>query len=548
MYGLSTFDRISLSFNASPSLVCILNSVLFEIDSTLMNQLQARFDFSVFEHFSLPWILLDLEGGIVQSNSAFNKKVRFDTTKRGTANLQSLLVSEDVPAFRENLKLLSSGKSDLCLLAKRFLGPEGKMVGADFYAALICDDQGSPTSVAVFLLEAGGKGSGKDTDQRLAQLVHASKLASVGTLAAGLAHEINNPLTIIKGNLSILKDGLGDDRRDIEREKKLIERQERACDRIVTIINSLRTYARSDTEYVETVDLQRIMADTMVLVEPIIKKTGIELVTALTATQPLVRGNIGKIQQIIMSLTSNACDALEKKEGSPQVKIEVFNEAVSGKNWVVLRVSDNGCGIEPRHLSHIYDPFFTTKPPGKGAGLGLSMSQSIVQSMNGDIQIESTIGIGTTVTVRIPVFKEGELQNQLPRPEEAIRWKGKVLIVDDEDDIRGILQSYLQDTGIQIVEASDGQMGLQKIKENSFDIMITDVKMPRMSGEVLIQEVKKLNLSHLKIIVITGGIVTDYTKEQREIIRLYADGYLKKPFDKKTLLEMIKKVREKVTS
>jgi PAS domain S-box-containing protein len=230
------------------------------------------------------------------------------------------------------------------------------------------------------------------------QLLHSEKLASIGTLAAGVAHEINNPLTIVAGMSAILDKRM---KKVVATESlpellTLLDKLRAAADRIGKIVNGLRQYARLDTEDISKVDLHKAIDDTLNLIRPIYSKGGLSIETDFASAGGVIDGNGGKLQQVLVNLLSNSKDATEGRADA-LIRIETADEGES----VVLRFSDNGSGIAPHHLATIFDAFFTTKDPGKGTGLGLSISHAIIESFGGTISVESEIGKGTTFIIRL---------------------------------------------------------------------------------------------------------------------------------------------------
>src|SRR3989339_582772 len=382
------------------------------------------------------------------------------------------------------------------------------------------------------------------------QLFHSSKLASIGTLAAGVAHEINNPLAILKGNIVILKDDYlskcvpGDDTSHVE---KILDRQDRAIDRIANIVSGLRTYARNDTDLVEIISLNKIIGEVLGLCENIYNKSNIVVKTFFHSEENLVKLNHGKFQQVLMNLLNNARDAIVEKKIDGQITIDV--STVSEK--IILKIADNGTGIDRQYLSKMFDPFWTTKPVGQGTGLGLSISQAIIHSFQGKINFESTRDVGTTATIELPLYREERestilvtgktsTPSSFPRPTELLaKIKGRVLIVDDEEFLRDLLHHFLEFFGLEVDAAKDGVEGLEKARMGIYDFIITDMKMPRMSGDKLIEEVCKLKTVRPKILVITGGISSDFSNEQLNSLRKNADGIITKPFTKQQLYEAL---------
>ncbi len=224
-----------------------------------------------------------------------------------------------------------------------------------------------------------------------------SKLASIGELSAGIAHEINTPLQIIDLGIKLIKKKYVTDNLDVPEN---IEKICKSVVRIRDIVNGLRVYARADTEHNDQFNLHKPITESIQLIGNIYKNAGIMVEAELNAKRDEVFGNVGKVQQVIMNFLSNAKDAVGEKNGGV-IKFKTEN---SGDN-LVLEISDNGCGIPQENLKKIFDSFFTTKPVGKGTGLGMSISFQIVQSMKGEIKLESKVGEGTKFTIILPLVK-----------------------------------------------------------------------------------------------------------------------------------------------
>jgi len=361
-----------------------------------------------------------------------------------------------------------------------------------------------------------------------AKMFHNEKLASIGVLAAGVAHEINNPLAIIQGCAELLQLKGAD--------SSLVDRIQKAIQRVSTIVTGLRTYARPDTDHIQALDLAALAEESHLLLAHILQKDGIQCKMDLPRGAWIL-GNIGKLQQVIINLLSNARDALSgRKNPCINLKCEIRDMRV------ILSISDNGSGISKVHQRRLFEPFFTTKAPGHGTGLGLSISQSIVRALDGTIRVNSDEGEGTEFILEFKFLPDGH-SSMLARPsqpEHLPQFQGLALIADDEPEIRNILRQQLESTGLTVVEAENGKIALGKILQTPFDLLILDLRMPEMGGDELLRELEKRNLrSKLKILVITGGIATDFTSESRERIRRLADGYVNKPFSAAVILEQL---------
>lgn len=254
----------------------------------------------------------------------------------------------------------------------------------------------------------------EEANQLNRQLIQASKLASIGELSAGVAHEINNPLAIILTERQILL--------DLEKQTQMtgfefktqfqdsmnqIDRQIKRCKRIT---HNLLRFARRTQSIVETVNLNEFLNEIIELMEREAQSNGIKITHSFDASLPLLLSDPSQLQQVFLNLITNAIDA---HEGKPYGKIHIRSAATNGKGGVSVNISDTGSGIAPENLEKIFDPFFTTKPVGKGTGLGLSICYSIIRQLGGDISVTSQLGLGTEFTIFLPLKPPRKLMESM---------------------------------------------------------------------------------------------------------------------------------------
>ncbi len=234
-----------------------------------------------------------------------------------------------------------------------------------------------------------------DRDELERRLVQADKLSSIGLLAAGVAHEVNTPLAVISTYAQMLAKQVSGD----EQKAKLLEKIAKQTFRASEIVNSLLNFSRtSSTEFVE-VDLNRVVRETLTLIEHQLQKASVQVQTNLDASLPPVKGNAGKLQQVFLNLFLNARDAME--QGGILTVTTLANGAAAR-----IEVADTGQGIPVENLARIYDPFFTTKGARKGTGLGLSVTYGIIREHGGRIEVESQPGAGTRFHVEVPLVRK----------------------------------------------------------------------------------------------------------------------------------------------
>jgi signal transduction histidine kinase/ActR/RegA family two-component response regulator len=372
-----------------------------------------------------------------------------------------------------------------------------------------------------------------------AQLLHSEKLATVGTLAAGIAHEINNPLTVVKGFTQRLASRLDTvDPRD--ENKKTLNTINGAIDRIAAIVNGLRTYARADTDHVESVNIHKTIGEVLSFIRQITKNADVEIRQDLVVGTPYVRCNFGKIQQVLVNLLNNACDALQARPADRQITISTLSD----DKQVTILLSDNGPGIPKAILEKIFDPFFTTKEVGKGTGLGLSISRSIIESFGGSFRVSSKEGEGATFHITLPRIEPPAASTcdaDTDKKELSIpRLRGDVLVIDDEPGLCALLKDHLEEAGLTVTTMGDPAMALEIMARKRFDLIITDMQMPGLTGVTLIKRAREIELqAGTRFVVITGGITTSYTKADRDYLRETIQGYLTKPWEQEKLLELV---------
>jgi len=231
------------------------------------------------------------------------------------------------------------------------------------------------------------------------RLLLSDKLASIGLLTAGIAHEINNPLFVITGYLDVLDEALRDGPVRPEELQEIANKLNTASQSIVKLISGIKTFARIDETAPTPIDLNSAIQGSLNLVSFLYKQENIELQNNLSAGSPMIMGNIGKLQQVLMNLFSNAKDAMES---SDEKVITVGTREEDGQ--VIVEVADTGCGIDAQQLGRVFSRAYTTKPVGKGSGMGLDLVRKIVREMEGSIGVESEVSKGTTFRIVFPLY------------------------------------------------------------------------------------------------------------------------------------------------
>jgi len=348
---------------------------------------------------------------------------------------------------------------------------------------------------------------GRDvTEQKraAAMLQHTEKLSSIGEIVASVAHELNNPLSGVLGFSQLLrqKDTEGRFKRDIER---IVE----CSDRCQKIVKNLLSFARPSNPERKPMGLNGILEKTLDLLEHPLKNDNIEVVKEFTPDLPYILADFHQIQQVLTNLITNAQQAMSTDKGRGRL---VLRTRASGDR-VVLEVADDGPGITAEVLPRVFDPFFSTKKQGRGTGLGLSVSYGIVRDHGGELRVDTRVGQGTTFSAVFPIHAAAE------KPGMKNRDAGKeILVVDDEEVIVDLYLELLQALGHTIDTASTGLQALKKIEARHYDLIITDIKMPKMSGIELYQKVVSIKPEMKHRFVFITGDMNSLTSQQSSTI------------------------------
>jgi PAS domain S-box-containing protein len=374
------------------------------------------------------------------------------------------------------------------------------------------------------------------------QLRQSQKMEAIGHLAGGVAHDFNNLLTVINGCCELLKTTtkLPPDA------KPLVDEAHRSGERAATLTRQLLAFSRKTVLQPRVVSLNEIVTEFEKLLGRLIGED-VRLETDFRAEPGLVRVDPGQMEQVLMNLVVNARDAMPKGGavtiGTQDVYLDEeyvrqHSELRPGR-YVVLRVTDTGCGMDRATLARIFEPFFTTKPVGKGTGLGLAMVYGIVKASGGHATVESEPGRGTTFQLCFPAVDSPD-PAALP-PSRVLHPRGTetVLLVEDEDGVRTLTRQALESRGYRVLEASDGEAALELSQTHGgeIDLLLSDVVMPRMGGRELREQ---LAVSHPNTRVIFTSGYTDDAVVRHGVYQSDCD-FLQKPY---TVNALLRKVRE----
>ncbi|MHB1185601.1 MAG: PhnD/SsuA/transferrin family substrate-binding protein [Desulfobulbia bacterium] len=376
------------------------------------------------------------------------------------------------------------------------------------------------------------------------QLLQAQKLESIGTLAGGIAHDFNNILTAILGYGEMVMLGLPEDSPLREQQNHVVMAGRRASD----LVKQILTFSRRGEQERRPLQVQQIVTEVLKLLRATIPAT-IEFKLNIDEGCGAIFADPTQIHQVVMNLCTNAYHAMREKNGGVLgvglTSVELGPETMQNKidlrpgPYVRLEVSDTGQGMSKPVLERIFEPYFTTKAPGEGTGLGLAVAHGLAKSMGGDLTVYSEIGTGTTFHVYFPQMDS--LVSQETLPVQLVQGGNeRLLVVDDEEAIVQLEQKLLESLGYQVTATTKSVEAWQVFKAHpdSFDLIITDMTMPHMSGNELATEIMKLR-QDMPVILCTGFSETiNEEKAKANGIR----EYLMKPISKNDLATAIRRV------
>jgi len=374
------------------------------------------------------------------------------------------------------------------------------------------------------------------------QIRRQERLAAVGQLAGGIAHDFNNFLTTIMLYAQILR-GKSHLPPDLAPGLETILDESR---RAAQLVRQILDFSRRSPIETQPVDLKSFIEEVIEILRRTLPEN-IRLLLEIGAEEYVANADSTRIQQVVMNLAVNARDAMpeggELRIGLSRVEVRPGEEPpvadMAVGEWVCLAVSDTGTGIPPDVLPHIFEPFFSTKEPGKGAGLGLAQVYGIVQQHEGHIGMETEVGRGTTFRVYLPAYGAGEMEEVSEEAAAPPEGQGEtILLVEDEEKVREVGREVLESLGYRVLTAVNGREALEMYRsEVGVDLVVTDIVMPEMGGRELVRVLKKAD-PHLKAVAITGHV----TEEIQELRKEGILEVIQKPLDVNTLAQVVRRV------
>jgi PAS domain S-box-containing protein len=364
-------------------------------------------------------------------------------------------------------------------------------------------------------------------------LYQSEKLATMGQLLAGVAHELNNPLSVVMGQAALLRQSVRN-KRQMERAEKIVQ----AAERCARIVNNFLALARQRPPERHPVQVNTVVREAVELLAYPLRVDSVEVVWALAEEVPVLWADAHQLHQVVVNLVANAHQAMREVGGPRRLTVATGVSPGGGRVWVEVR--DTGPGIAPELEGRIFEPFFTTKPPGVGTGLGLSLCQGIVEGHGGWIGVVRGVGPGAVFRVELPVEGPGGVEPVAGAGAPVEVQRARILVVDDEPGIAGVLAEVLQLDGHAVETVGDGEAALGKLAAGTYDLILSDIRMPELDGPSLYWELERRDPRLMgRMIFLTGDTLSTGT---REFLEKTGAPCLAKPFALKDVREIVQQV------
>ncbi len=474
-------------------------------------------------------IISNLEGEIKEINP-FGYKMFSYNSPTEVENISKLLQNPE-DFYRIKNEVLNKGyleNKDF-----KFISKDGNIIHGLTSCSLAKDEKGNPLFLILFIRDL------TDRIKMQEQLFQAQKMESIGRLAGSIAHDLNNMLTVVSSNNQLIQLLT----KDNEKIKKYTEGISGAVDKTKDFIKKLLSFSKRQIYETKNYDINEVLREEIKLLKPTIREN-ITLSFDLASEPLYVNIDRNQFTQVLLNLLVNAMDAMPEG-GDIKIRIsksfidsytaQIYSNLKEGA-FVCISFSDTGVGIPEEIRDKIFEPFFTTKP--EGTGLGLSTVYNIIKQHGGFINVYSEVGIGTTFKIYLPLSDKASVE-EVSISEDINFDKMRVLIVEDNQDVRSALEELLRKFGFQVYSFSNPLELLESFHEyrDKFDICLSDVIMPKMSGLQLYRKLKELK-PDIKFIFMTG-----YANNIKEINEAIKEGVklIQKPFD---IREFIRKIKE----
>jgi PAS domain S-box-containing protein len=492
---------------------------------------------AVYDNAGLGAILREPGGQLVSCNRAFTRMIGRSTDTLRTLASSAYVHAEDMALPIELHADLLAGRRESYEMDRRYLRADGEILWGQVTVSAVRDNGDQLRYLVEMIVDI------TDRKRMEAQLMLADRLASLGTMAAGVAHEINNPLTWLMGNISYVletmdeqRDGIGLDDDTFDDLHKSLSDSLSGADRIRTIVLDLKLFAHTKENADASADITRVLHSTLRMLHNELSHRA-ELVLDVAPVPPVV-GDEARLGQVLTNLLVNAIQALpDERHHENRIVVRVADRGAH----VLFEVSDNGVGIASEVRAHIFDPFFTTKRVGQGTGLGLSICHSIVTLLGGRIEVESRPGVGTTFRVYLQSAQPPEARAPAPSPASPRTPRRRILCIDDEVDM-GDTFARMLGRHHEVTFETDGSRAIARVRAGErYDAIICDIMMPSMNGMEFYRALRDLapDLAE-RCGFVTGGTFTAAARAFVET--LPRTRVLEKPFGRDSVTAFVQRL------
>lgn len=437
----------------------------------------------------------------IRMNKRFSRILGYSEQELEQKTFQDVFCSDEMSECTSRLNQLLTGDEILLINEKCYYRRDQSQIWINITISLVWQEDGEPDYYIVIVEDIS------ERKKLLLQLQQAQKLEALGTLAGGIAHDFNNILSPILGytemNLMALKKG--------EQSEEYLQEVLLAACRAKELTAQILAFSRQENYERGPLEIISIIKEVVKLLRSSIPSC-IMISMQLNINKCQIKANPIEIHQVLMNLCTNASQAMGNSPGKLEInvdKVEIDDEergvSLAPGPYVMIEVSDTGPGIEPEALERIYEPYFTTKKKGEGTGLGLAVVHGIIENLKGIIHVYSEPDLGTTFRVLLPVLQKGLLVNEESVLDEIQGGNESILLVDDEPVITAMQKRMLVELGYEVTTMNDSHAALALFTANpeNFDLVVSDVTMPKMTGSMLVTEMQSIR-PDLPVILCTG--------------------------------------------
>jgi PAS domain S-box-containing protein len=536
MTPLKKSDVHLLEGIASNTAISISNSRSFQ----KLRESESRYR-QTLESIALGYFELDRTNGIVFVNKAFCELFNYTADELMGLCFDHLFAPDTEDKIGKLLNSIRRDGHTVGFAHFTMLTKQGGSIPVDLSASLVCDTSGLFCGFRGLVRDATDRlNSEKEKELLEKRLIQAQKMEAIGTLAGGIAHNFNNWLSGILGNVTLIHLNPKIDAKTQERVKII----EHIIESASQMTQQLLGYARGGKYKVDLLDINTVIKESAEMFS--VTRKDIALHLRLAPSLAAVKADKGQIEQVLWNLYVNAVDAMpaggnmiiESKQTTSDALKEEAYEIASGE-YICFSVTDFGTGIDPEHQKKIFEPFFTTKN-GKGTGLGLASVYGIVKSHGGYVNVVSALGQGSTFSIFLPVAKASPNVNKHPDLQAIRIGKGKILLVDDEESILDSCAQILTKLGYTTMTALRGNQALEIYAANfgTIDLVIIDMIMPGMNGGELFAQLKELN-PNVKVLLSSGYGLNE---QVQRVLDSGCNGFIQKPYNLAKLSQMIRTI------